>query len=255
MDKPGFGTRSWRFALLFFSVSAACALWACSGDDAAIFTGADGGDDGAFDGAASADGDMSDSGVGDGGSDSSVLACPVYTGTDVYCKALTDVCNRCLSTLRACDLQNVANCEQFSQVLSQNARKAVADCAPKTACGSDAGSRCYLNELSKDTPTAADQKLAQDYCNACPGAVSTDECLADFFFKPDGGGEGKFYFLMEFDDQIVGQIDTTCIPLLAPDAGDAGDAGALSCTTKFLACAAFIVQRVSPTDACRDAGR
>jgi hypothetical protein len=150
-------------------------------------------------------------------------------------------------------MQNIANCEQLSQILSPNGRSDLAACVEKAMCGDDAGARCVLQKLAKDTPTTADEKLAKNFCNVCPRDAGADQCAADFYSKPDGGGPGLGTFLMELDDQIVGQIDTICVPLSRPDAGV--DAGGLGCAGRFTVCAGIVAQKVAPVDACKDKGR
>ena len=189
----------------------------------------------------------------DAGSDrSQTLSCPAYSGVDPYCKALSDYCGRCQAQLSACEIQNIANCELTSQVLSVSARAAAKDCADKASCGDDAGGRCVLQKLSKVTPSAAQQKLAQDYCNVCPGLDTSDQCAADFYFKADGGAPGTGDVLIELNDGLIAAIDKACITFIRADAGDGGVA---ACAVKFAACAAVVVGKVAPGDACKNGGK
>jgi hypothetical protein len=244
-------------SVLVFSLGGAF-VWGCSGDDAVMFNPAPDAGTGDGGGADSTAGDEGGSGQDgstglDAGADTlAPLSCPAYTGNDTYCKAVSAYCGRCVAQLAACEIQNVANCELFSQIFSQNARVAAADCVDKATCAMDGGERCVLNKLSKDTPSAAQQNLAQDFCNVCPGAQSTSACVADFFFKADGGGGGKGDYIMELKDGLVDAIDKACVPLITSDAGDAGVAG---CAAKFTACAAVVLGKVAPADACKDAGK
>jgi hypothetical protein len=243
---------AWRLSLIAFPIAAGF-VWGCSGDNGVTFTGApgDAADEGVVDATSGDDGGGQDGGTAtDAGPDTAPLACPAYTGSDSYCKAVTSFCGRCAAELPPCQLQNIANCELFSQILSANARTAASDCVDKAACTDDGGnSRCVLQKLSKDTPSVAQEKLAQDYCDVCPGGQAKDACVADFFFKD--GGTGKGDYIMELSDAIVGAIDTNCIPLITPDAGDAGVS---ACATKFALCAAVVLNKVAPADACKDGG-
>jgi hypothetical protein len=246
---------AWRLTFLVFPLAGAF-VWGCSGDDAVTFNAAaaDASDDGGSDATSTDEGGQDAASGLDAGLDSSApLACPTYTGADPYCKSVNAYCTRCVTQLTACEIQNVANCEQLSQILSPTARTAASDCVDKAACGGDdAGSRCVLQKLSKVAPSASQTKLAQDYCNACPGADAPDQCAADFYFKADSGVPGKGELLIELDDQLIDAIDKRCIAAIASDAGDGGAAG---CATKFATCAGLEIAKVAPADACKDGGK
>src|SRR5262249_41385862 len=112
---------AWRFSLLVFPLTGL--VWGCSGDDAVTVNGPPGvaADDGgaeATTGDEGGGGPETGSGTDAGVDTSTPLSCPAYTGSDPYCKSLSDYCGRCAGQISACEIQNIANCEQLSQIFS-----------------------------------------------------------------------------------------------------------------------------------------
>jgi hypothetical protein len=247
-------TRRWRLALIAAPlVAGALAHTAgCGGDDTVQFGGDAGVDATTVDDGSAADGATSDGAVPDAGSDA-VIPCPTYSGADVYCKALVDYCNRCLGQVELCQLENFSRCEQISGELSEDGRKAFVDCLGKASCSADGGvtRRCIEDRLAKGQPTAAQARLASDFCADCSDDAGAAACEAEFYVKADGGF-GPGVLLLEYADPLVNALDTTCIAQIAPDAGDGG---LLGCAPKFALCGVAVLAASAPPDACKDAGK
>jgi hypothetical protein len=231
-------------------------VWAlgCSGGDSVNFQGTDGD--------ASVEGGDSDATAGDGSTDGggaeggdAAIPCPTYSGNDGYCKALVSYCQRCSPTLAGCEVDNFANCEKYSAAFSKAGRADIVTCLGRIACAANPSAaldRCVKDRLPGDTPTAAQDKLKVDVCTQCfPADAGLTACETDFWAKPDGGA-GSGSFLLEWNDAINAQIDTTCASFGPADGGDGS--GSLACATKALVCAVGIIGSSVPKDACKDGG-
>ena len=245
---------AWRLYILVFPIAGASLAFAgCSGSDSVAFQGAPdgGGDDDATTDGATGEASAEDASTGiDSALPDASVACPTYSGVDAYCKALVAYCNRCNPQLGACDVANFSKCEQVAAEYGKDGRTALVACVDKAACDKDAGvDRCVRDKLLTATPTAAQTKLAQDFCAECAGDAGATSCATDFYVHADGGpGPGES--LLEWNDVVINGIDTACIPQIKADAGGAAN----GCGAKFSLCAVGVVAAALPKDACRDGG-
>jgi hypothetical protein len=240
------------YVLLVLPLAVIPAVEACSSSSGGGSPASDGGamDASATDASPSSDGGDGD-GDGDGGGnvDSAASGCPTYTGSSAYCQAGVTYCNTCSQDLTSCAIENYGSyCMSVSGVYQPSLLSALAACAASAPCAaSDAGtSPCVVAALAAETPSAAQQQVATDYCSHCPGTSGT--CTTDFFDVPtDGGAPGAGYFVLFGNDTLATNIDTTCANAALADAG-------ANCEAAFVLCSAAVVKNGIPPNPCGDAG-
>lgn len=223
----------------------------------------DGGDDGADDSFCGDDAFCADDGDLDAPAPST---CPELQQWAQTCTGAGDPCATYL----------VSHCMAYDQYLSDGARQAIDDCYgyeqtcctssgdDASGCGYDVGT-CMEQELIAVDPTAAQQKLAADYCALC--GAGDPSCAGNFYLSDEAVAPGAVFLMM--NDALVGQIDAKCTTPRSSDAGgggdaaDAADAGGItdagapaSCAATFDSCAAAIYEPTLPSLACpgSDAG-
>ncbi len=161
-----------------------------------------------------------------------------------YCSALSSYVSRCNLT-NACITATVGQCSSLASVASSAALAANAECLNETPCG-DAGQTldlqgCYQAKLAAPTPTAAQTKLAQDYCAVCAAPGQSAAACASSFYPTDTdagvavGGVPGAGTLLQYSDAVATNIDAQCVPA---DAGALGCLGFGVCALKTLAAAA-----------------
>jgi hypothetical protein len=183
-----------------------------------------------------------------------------FTPTDVssgasedQCGALSSYVTRCPGNRSACTAANLAQCDGNIFIMpgkspirvlpsfaSQTAGSALASCVAAAPCApdpldEDGVALCFIDKLEALTPTAAQQKVATDFCASCnePGTMS---CSASFFadIKVAGG-----FDVLTVSDEVAREIDATCFGAPAADAG--------SCQHAFSTClSGVIVKHVAP---------
>ena len=196
---------------------AAFGVQACGGDDN---VNGDGGNDATTNDVA-ADTTGNDVVASDGG-------CPVYTGNSTFCKAAVANCQACNGPVSACERTNFTTyCEGLTPYLSQAALNAFQTCA--TICDNDAASACRNADLADAALTAAQLKLANDYCSVCSDSGA---CV---------GQLEQGLSLVQFGDPLANAIDSKC----APDA-------ASKCAA-FPGCAFATLTATVPPNPCADA--
>jgi len=176
--------------------------------------------------------------------------CGSYAGSDTYCAAVHAKCRECSSSMKACDVANLATCAKTSAAYSDAARTAATSCmAPR--CPMTGDEDCLRARLASSPRTAAQQKLVTAFCASCDLGAGAAACASRFFFRtPDGGtsaGLGPGARVMMVNDSLVGAIESSCIPQLA----GAGEV----CENLFFYCANQALAGVFPANACRDAGK
>lgn len=211
----------WLFVLLAPSAGTILALQACGGDDS---TTGDAGND-----VTVSDAPGSDVSQNDGG------ACPSYGGSIDICKGAVSRCQTCGAgsiDITSCEKANFdAYCNWANTIFSPQFESAFASCA--TQCDQDAESTCTKSILADASLSTPQQKLVDDYCAKC----GTPGCAAAF---------AKSLNVVEFNDTLVGQMDSKCTP-------DGGlDSGA--CTVGYQACIAAVTQAAFAGNPCGDAG-
>jgi hypothetical protein len=180
-------------------------------------------------------------------------------GTSGYCADLTSLAQKCNLT-DPCSQAEVRDCAQIASSLSNAAVNAAEQClggndvqCPNTDGGTtSATTQCYTNALLGAQPTAAQQKLAQDYCNACAASMNlaVDACTSGFFKGADGGSGGLGTLFLYYNDDLITKIDQTCTPAFSTDAGSFG------CSVGLLVCGTVVLQQnvYSPPECRQDAG-
>ena len=175
--------------------------------------------------------------------------------SSAYCTALGNYFRQC-NLNDPCSQAEVRDCAMTSAGLSDGYLNATTACAQQATCGDAgvvAGSSCVRAALANLQPTAAQQKLATDYCNVCATAASQAQatCVAAFYVSSgDGGIGGPGVFLFPLNDTLAQQVDQTCIPALSADAGPLGCALGF----EFCAFASIGTSLYSPPECKSDAG-
>jgi hypothetical protein len=164
------------------------------------------------------------------------------------CAAETTYYDRCMLDA-PCDQTNLKNCAAFGSSLSAAAVDAYVACGPEFPCSATADptqSPCVAAKLAMATPTAAQLKLATDYCMACGQSIKPT-CDAASFYSVGAGGaaNGVGFYALLFDDAVIHVLDTTCIPT-------SKDASAALCEDYYLICEAGVLKAQVPVDACTD---
>jgi hypothetical protein len=169
-------------------------------------------------------------------------------GSSAYCSALQGYASKCNIT-DPCTTASLQNCAAASAVLSSAYLSTITSCVSEATCvdgGGATATACFTSGVASLMPTAAQQKLAADYCAACAASQfqTTTQCQANFYKAADGGIAGVGSFFLEYSDTIVTAIDTQCTPALA-------DAGLLGCGFTLIECAeAQITKTYTPPVAC-----
>jgi hypothetical protein len=135
----------------------------------------------------------------------------------------------------ACTTAILADCTSFASVFSSGYLSAFSTCASEETCvdgGGTTASTCFASAQAALQPTAAQAKLATDYCASCAPAPQTPaQCAASFYSTGDGGlGIGST--LLDLNDTLTASIDTKCAETIGTDAG------LLGCSEGFYLCLA-----------------
>jgi hypothetical protein len=159
------------------------------------------------------------------------------TSTSDYCSQASDYVSRCHIT-NACTLAQLQDCGTIASNYSAATLAAEAACFSAATCG-DAGTTPLAScpQPAPGAPTAAQTKLAEDYCAVCPGLnQTTADCVAGFYGS-GGANEAGIPTLpgpgnsaIRLSDSFATNVDSQCIPKLAPEAG------AIACTLTFDQC-------------------
>lgn len=158
--------------------------------------------------AGSSSGGSSSSGSSSGSSPSP----PVAT----YCSNSQAYNQECKVT-DACQVALAADCDSYASQLSAQWIEAYNSCADVNSCDygtvtNTAFQSCLSNAVQTMTPTAAQQKVAVDFCATCAESLKTTsaQCVADFFV----GGEypaGLGTTLFPYDDAVAQSVDSSCV--------------------------------------------
>jgi hypothetical protein len=135
----------------------------------------------------------------------------------------------------ACTTGILANCTSFASAFSSGYLTAFSTCASETTCvdgGGTTAATCFASAEASLQPTAAQAKLATDYCASCAFAPLTPATCAASFYSTGDGGLGIGSALLDLNDTITASIDTKCAETIG------ADAGILSCTEGFYLCLA-----------------
>lgn len=200
---------------------------------------------------------------------------PVGTGALAYCQGqygalarCSVISSACLAALGADGGLEQSCAQEYGAVITQGALQQFVtcgtfalDCSCFTSQCSDAGlaqesaaNACLAQWLAGVSPTPAAQKVASDFCAACPDTPQLRACSGFFSFAdagyvdggPQGGAGGSAFYSVGFGSIVLvlsgsalAQVDMDCTgaALSAFDAGSGAD-----CYTKFQQCVSKVVQ-------------
>ena len=165
----------------------------------------------------------SSSGGGDGSAPSSEAG---------FCDTLASAYAKCGGGT-SCSASLGADCTKLASLLSPSVLDGAKSCVEQTACGSDPLA-CLGKALGNAKPSAAQTKLATDYCASC-SVVSGDACTTAFFGT--ASVPGLAFVLLPFGDGPLEAVDSSCTKsALGKTACQAAFTTCLGATTtKFLA--------------------
>ena len=126
------------------------------------------------------------------------------------------------------------DCTTIASLYSDAMKGAIVSCAPLACAASDpliiAGiTTCIASKLS--TTSAAQNKLATDFCATCMAEAKVSACVSAFY---GSGGIGYGGLLLEDSDSVIDAIDATCVT------------GTSACGS-FLGCAASVLESKGPS--------
>ena len=167
-----------------------------------------------------------------------LLACsssdpePEPTPQKKFSDAVSSAYSKC-ATPTSCGTAMSADAAKLASLLSPSLLDGATTCVKSTACGADPLA-CLGKALGSAKPSAAQTKLATDYCESC-SAVGGDACKTAFFGTADVPGLG--FLLLPFGDAPLDAVDSACTKSsLGKTACQAAFTACLSATTtKFLA--------------------
>ena len=133
----------------------------------------------------------------------------------------------------SCSTSLGADCLKLASILAPSILESAKSCVEQTACGSDPLG-CIGKSLGTATPSAAQTKLANDYCDSC-SVVGGEACKKAFFGT--ASVPGLAIALLPFGDGPVGAVDEACTKsVLGKTACQAAFSTCVGATTtKFLA--------------------
>jgi hypothetical protein len=153
-----------------------------------------------------------------------------------FCDALASSYSKCTGSSgpsASCASSLGADCAKLAGILSAPVLDAATTCVQQTACGSDPLG-CLGKALGSAETTAAQTKLATDYCDSC-SVVGGEACKTAFFGT--ASVPGLAFALLPFGDGLLEAIDSDCTSsALGKTACQSAFSTCLSATTtKFLA--------------------
>jgi hypothetical protein len=153
-----------------------------------------------------------------------------------FCDALAASYSKCTGSAgpsASCSASLGADCAKLAGILSAPVLDGAKTCVEQTACGSDPLA-CLGKALGNAEATAAQTKLATDYCDSC--SVAGGEACKTAFFGT-ASVPGLAFALLPFGDAPLEAIDSACTSnALGKTACQAAFSSCLSATTtKFLA--------------------
>ena len=172
-----------------------------------------------------------------------VVACSSSGGEDAapsaqagFCDALASSYSKCTGSggpSASCGASLGADCAKLASILSAPVLDGAKSCVEQTACGSDPLA-CLGKALGDAEATAAQTKLATDYCDSC--SVAGGEACKTAFFGT-ASVPGLAFALLPFGDAPLLAIDSACTEnALGKTACQAAFTTCLTATTtKFLA--------------------
>lgn len=153
-----------------------------------------------------------------------------------FCDALASSYSKCTGSSgpsASCAASLGTDCAKLAGILSAPVLDAATSCVQQTACGSDPLG-CLGKAVGSAKTTAAQTKLATDYCDSC-SVVGGEACKTAFFGT--ASVPGLAFALLPFGDGLLDAIDADCTSSkLGKTACQSAFSTCLSATTtKFLA--------------------
>ena len=153
-----------------------------------------------------------------------------------FCGALASSYSKCTGSSgpsASCAASLGADCAKLSSILSTSVLNGATTCVNETACGSDPLG-CLGKALGDVKATAAQTKLATDYCESC-SVVGGEACKTAFFGT--ASVPGLAFALLPFGDAPLEAVDEACTKSsLGKTVCQSGFTTCLTATlTKFLA--------------------
>ncbi|HSO40844.1 MAG TPA: C2 domain-containing protein [Labilithrix sp.] len=149
-----------------------------------------------------------------------------------FCDTLANAYAKC-GGATSCSTSLGADCTKLASLLSPSVLDGAKSCVEQTACGGDPLA-CLGKALGNAKPSAAQTKLATDYCASC-SVVGGDACTTAFFGT--ASVPGLAFALLPFGDAPLDAVDSACTKsALGKTACQAAFTTCLGATTtKFLA--------------------
>jgi len=166
-------------------------------------------------------------------------ATPVPPAQDTFCTALASYDGRC-GHCDDCTAKNLQNCTKRSGALSDVHRAAFVGCKDSASCGADpAFSACVEQQMKNATPTDAQSRAKDDYCNRC-NATNAADCTNFFLVDPGSGKTGAGYGILLYNDDIAARAPVDCAAECDP--------------FRYAVCVALLACGPSGGDYCADGG-
>ncbi len=184
---------------------------------------------------------------GDAGAEAGADDAATGASTPEACTAYIAYRQRCdvgtPSGSQACADGRKATCTARLATWSPAYAAAYATCTTSATSCNDGPDDCIASKLATTvgTPTAAQAKVRDDFCAACPSAT----CKDDFYKIDPTNGNGSGFILLEASDDVVVTIGKQCTN------GGVGldlDASAGDCQLAFLTCASDTKSSADPDD-------
>jgi hypothetical protein len=169
---------------------------------------------------------------------------------NAFCNLIESYENQCGGAATACAQAIVSQCGRLTAQYSDAYLNAAVACQNQLTCTdggtSDALSNCLKQQAASAPRSAAQSKLAADYCASCSQGAPQATCESTFY---TGNSAGTLAIV--YSDAIINQIDGQCA-----GAALGADAGPLSGCNGFLFCVATtaIEQTYAPPECLPDAG-
>ena len=231
--------RSRRAPLAFALATLSLVVFACGGGSDAGPSGTD------ADGGAGADGGRSRRGGGDDGSGGGTEedASSEKTEEATVCSVTRAFILRCAEPkdLTCGEKGFDAWCAQNDANNSEAFRRAEIACLPSVECTGIARKDCEYQLYAKDTPTTAQKKLVQAYCETCePSDVGgcTERSTSYDSAKGPSTVPDVFIAAWELSDGLVDLIRTSCTGDALTSTIDGGAVDPAKCEQAFGSCAA-----------------
>lgn len=162
-----------------------------------------------------------------------------------FCDSLASAYSKCSGSAgpsAACAASLGADCAKLSGILSASVLDSAKSCIDQAACGSDPLA-CLGKALGSGEATAAQTKLATDYCDSC--SVAGGEACKTAFFGT-AGVPGLAFALLPFGDAPLAAIDEECTT---------SSLGKTACQSAFTTCLSATMTKFLATSISVDSGK